>query len=145
MEVSRKRGRLLIYLRERLYVFSVTLEYGLLEEPNKIRRPPNAFMIYANENRKNMAILHPGDSNKEISKKLGCSWRKLGPNDKEKYFLKARAADREHKRKYPGRYIFSYTYYQLFTVNRNLHLHLSKAGFAILATSMETRQDRFKK
>nr|XP_023030054.1 transcription factor SOX-9-like isoform X1 [Leptinotarsa decemlineata] len=72
----------------------------------RIPRPPNAFMIYANENRKIMSQQFPADSNKEISKKLGSTWKNLNPEEKMKYFDKARAVDMEHKRKYPD-YVYN--------------------------------------
>lgn len=74
-----------------------------LNQKPKIPRPPNAFMLYANENRKSMAQQYPADSNKEISKKLGSIWRNLNAEEKNKYFDKAREIDMEHKRKYPSR------------------------------------------
>ncbi|KAG5875320.1 Sex-determining region Y protein, partial [Gonioctena quinquepunctata] len=72
----------------------------------RIPRPPNAFMLYANENRKIMSQQFPADSNKEISKKLGSTWKNLNPEDKMKYFDKARIVDLEHKRKYPD-YVYN--------------------------------------
>lgn len=69
----------------------------------KIPRPPNAFMLYANENRKIMAQQFPADSNKEISKKLGSSWKNLDIAEKNKYFDRARLIDLEHKKKYPSK------------------------------------------
>ncbi|CAH1105431.1 unnamed protein product [Psylliodes chrysocephalus] len=76
------------------------------ENPNicsasKIPRPPNAFMLYATENRKVMSHKYPADSNKVISKKLGSNWKNLGAEEKNKYFEKARLIALEHKEKYP--------------------------------------------
>lgn len=72
----------------------------------KIPRPPNAFMLYANENRKTLAHLYPADSNKEISRRLGQTWKDLSLQEKNKYFQKAKDIDREHKRRYPG-YVYN--------------------------------------
>ncbi|KAF7273646.1 hypothetical protein GWI33_013653 [Rhynchophorus ferrugineus] len=69
---------------------------------SKIPRPPNAFMLYANEHRKFMAHLYPTDSNKEISRKLGQTWKDLNVQEKNKYFQRAKDIDMEHKKKYPG-------------------------------------------
>lgn len=60
-------------------------------------------MIYANENRKKMAHSYPQESNKEISKRLGISWKALDFVEKKKYFELAKNVDVEHKRKYPGK------------------------------------------
>lgn len=50
-----------------------------------------------------MAQRYPADSNKEISKKLGSTWKNLDVEQKNKYFDKAREIDMEHKRKYPSK------------------------------------------
>lgn len=68
----------------------------------KVPRPPNAFMLFANENRKKMAQKYPLDSNKEISKRLGNCWRNLKTDEKNRYFAMAKEVDADHKRKYPG-------------------------------------------
>ncbi|PSN31569.1 hypothetical protein C0J52_15950 [Blattella germanica] len=70
----------------------------------KIPRPPNAFMIFANEWRRKLAFQHPSESNKEISVRLGVMWKNLPPDTKEGYYTASRQADEEHKRKYPGYY-----------------------------------------
>jgi len=70
----------------------------------KIPRPPNAFMIFANEWRRKLAFQHPSESNKEISVRLGVMWKNLSVDTKESYYTASRQADEEHKRKYPGYY-----------------------------------------
>lgn len=62
----------------------------------------NAFMVFANANRKRIAEMYPHESNKEISKRLGISWKGLSAEEKTKYFEIARMIDGEHKRKYPS-------------------------------------------
>ncbi len=44
----------------------------------KIPRPPNSFMIFANEWRRQLASQFPNESNKEISVRLGLMWKNLG-------------------------------------------------------------------
>ncbi|KAF2881420.1 hypothetical protein ILUMI_24760, partial [Ignelater luminosus] len=73
---------------------------------SKIPRPANAFMIYANENRKKMAQMYPQESNKEISKRLGVSWKSLDVSEKKRYFELAKTVDAEHKKKYPD-YVYN--------------------------------------
>nr|CAD7575226.1 unnamed protein product [Timema californicum] len=70
----------------------------------KIPRPPNAFMIFANEWRRKLAYQYPDDSNKDISCRLGVMWKNMSVGSKEGYYTASRAADVEHKRKYPGYY-----------------------------------------
>lgn len=69
----------------------------------RIPRPPNAFMLFANEQRRLVAKQHPHESNKEISCRLGRRWKQLSPEDRQRYFELAKQADLEHKRKYPGK------------------------------------------
>ncbi|XP_049791414.1 protein tramtrack, beta isoform-like [Schistocerca nitens] len=76
----------------------------LRKRAGKIPRPPNAFMIFANEWRRKLAFEHPTESNKEISVRLGAMWKNLSAERKETYYAASRAADEEHKRKYPGYY-----------------------------------------
>ncbi|CAG9762139.1 unnamed protein product [Ceutorhynchus assimilis] len=72
----------------------------------KVPRPPNAFMLYANENRKVLSRLYPTESNAEISKRLGQTWKMLCQQKKNKYFMNAKLIDKEHKRKHPG-YVYN--------------------------------------
>ncbi|KAJ8669018.1 hypothetical protein QAD02_000277 [Eretmocerus hayati] len=69
----------------------------------KIPRPANAFMLFANEWRKKLAVENPHESNKDISVRLGVMWKTMSKDVKEKYFELARQVDAEHKRKYPGK------------------------------------------
>ncbi|XP_046980574.1 sex-determining region Y protein-like [Schistocerca americana] len=71
----------------------------------KIPRPPNAFMIFANEWRKKLAVNYPRESNKDISVRLGAMWKSMTKADKDQYFAQARQVDAEHKRKYPNKLI----------------------------------------
>lgn len=88
----------------------------VLLEP-KIPRPPNAFMLYANENRKSVAQLHPTESNKDISKRLGSSWKALQTPEKLKYYERAKAVDLEHKKKYPSKFLGKFKYSRAFFNN----------------------------
>lgn len=92
-------------------------------------------MIFANEWRKKLATDYPGEnvlkiliyaymylimyyageSNKEISVRLGNMWKALSVPTKNKYYDSAKKADVEHKARYPGcakaqlRLVFVYT------------------------------------
>ncbi|KAL7301751.1 hypothetical protein TKK_0005745 [Trichogramma kaykai] len=79
-------------------------EQGKIVSVNKpkIPRPANAFMLFANEWRKKLAVQNPRESNKDISVRLGALWKNMPKESKEKYFGLAREVDAEHKRKYPG-------------------------------------------
>jgi len=57
--------------------------YTAAAEPKeKIPRPPNAFMIFANEWRRKLAIQFSNESNKEISVRLGIMWKNLQSQQK---------------------------------------------------------------
>ncbi|XP_063239457.1 zinc finger and BTB domain-containing protein 22-like [Bacillus rossius redtenbacheri] len=79
-------------------------QYWLDSDGLRIPRPPNAFMVFANEWRSKLAGKYPGETNKDISVRLGVMWKSLGADTKEGYFAAARRADQEHKRRYPGYY-----------------------------------------
>lgn len=50
-------------------LFSETGSRSRSEKAFNIPRPPNAFMVFANESRAEMAYLNPQESNKYISKR----------------------------------------------------------------------------
>ncbi|XP_046665081.1 uncharacterized protein LOC124357378 isoform X2 [Homalodisca vitripennis] len=79
---------------------------ALLLNSKKIPRPPNAFMIFANEWRKQLAQQHPTDSNKSISVRLGQLWKNMSKGSKEIYYQRSRQAGQDHKQKYPG-YVYN--------------------------------------
>ncbi|KAK7869961.1 hypothetical protein R5R35_013735 [Gryllus longicercus] len=81
---------------------SLQFAQNSLQQRPKIPRPPNAFMLFANEWRKKLAMQYPSESNKDISVRLGGMWKSLEKDSKEQYFALARQVDAEHKRKYPG-------------------------------------------
>ncbi|EFA01747.1 protein bric-a-brac 1 [Tribolium castaneum] len=74
------------------------------QDLSRIPRPPNAFMIFATQWRKKLAVEHPNESNKDISVRLGTMWKSLSQETKEAFYEDARRADEEHKLKYPGYY-----------------------------------------
>ncbi|XP_063922492.1 protein SOX-15-like isoform X5 [Zophobas morio] len=75
-------------------------------ERARIPRPPNAFMLYANENRKKMSQLYPTESNKDISKRLGSGWKCLDEEERKRFFDRAKAIGLQHKREYPD-YVYN--------------------------------------
>lgn len=65
------------------------------------RRPKNAFMIFAGIWRKKLAKEHQGESNKEISMRLGAMWKTLSATEKDEYFSAAKKVVEDHRLKYP--------------------------------------------
>jgi hypothetical protein len=72
-----------------------------LKNEARIRRPPNAFIIFAKEWRKNLTAQNPGETSKQISSRLGAMWKSLTEDERELYTDMARKLDAEHKKKYP--------------------------------------------
>ncbi|RZC32207.1 bric-a-brac 1-like [Asbolus verrucosus] len=93
------------------------------QDMSHIPRPPNAFMIFANQWRKKLAVEYPGDSNKDISVRLGNMWKSLSQETKDAFYEDARKADEEHKIKYPG-----YYYSPKEARNRKAIANISKAA-----------------
>ncbi|GFY76994.1 HMG box domain-containing protein [Trichonephila inaurata madagascariensis] len=75
-------------------------------KPNKISRPPNAFMLFAKEHRRQVGIDHPAETNRQISTLLGNMWRDLSSEEKIKYYKEAQALEKLHKETYPS-YVYS--------------------------------------
>ncbi|GBN37104.1 hypothetical protein AVEN_134609-1 [Araneus ventricosus] len=75
-------------------------------KPNKICRPPNAFMLFAKEQRRQVGMDHPDETNRQISIILGNMWRALSDEDKMKYYKEAQALEKLHKETYPS-YVYS--------------------------------------
>ena len=69
----------------------------------KIRRPPNAFMIFAKERRREILYSNQRITNKEVSKRLGVEWRNLPEETRARYQKLSEELRQEHQLKYPGR------------------------------------------
>ncbi|XP_065353847.1 transcription factor Sox-9-A-like isoform X1 [Cloeon dipterum] len=72
-----------------------------LEKMDKISRPPNSFMIFAQDFRPKLSQEHPDYKNKDISVMLGNMWHSLPDLERNAYEAKAREIAAEHKRKNP--------------------------------------------
>lgn len=70
----------------------------------KIRRPPNAFMIFAKDRRREILYSNRSLTNKEVSKVLGSEWRLLSPDVRTRYQQMSEEMRHEHQLKYPGYY-----------------------------------------
>lgn len=81
----------------------------LLEESNKqtcpikhIKRPMNAFMVWAQTARKDLSLRYPNLHNAQLSKALGKMWHQLSDEQKVPFSLEASRLKNEHKLKYPN-------------------------------------------
>ena len=74
-------------------------------EIDNARRPPNAFILYSQENRSKVQQDNPTCSNTEVSRLLGKMWKEIPNNSKLAYKQKAQLLQEEFKRQHPD-----YTY-----------------------------------
>jgi hypothetical protein len=77
-----------------------------LEDKVTIRRPPNAFIIFSKEWRKNIAAQNPQETNTQISTRLGAMWKLMSKEQKVHYTDMARNLNQEHRETYPD-YVYS--------------------------------------
>ncbi|XP_023707006.1 sex-determining region Y protein [Cryptotermes secundus] len=68
---------------------------------NNIKRPPNAYILFAKEWRKKIAALYTTERSTDISIRLGNMWHSLTSEEKQKYFDLGRLTAQEHGQRYP--------------------------------------------
>ena len=86
------------YSEMRPYLDAVDLR----KPPNRVPRPMNAFMCWAQRERREIMITKPKMHNSEISKLLGGRWKMLEPKEKQPFIKQADRLRELHKQQYPG-------------------------------------------
>lgn len=74
---------------------------GKSVKKERIARPMNSFMVFAQETRKMLRETYPNTDNKEISKMLGQKWKKLTEDEKAVYAEQAKQIAEQHKIDHP--------------------------------------------
>ena len=73
-----------------------------INKSGNVKRPMNAFMVWARHYRPHLASQFPNANNSEISIRLGQVWNDMSDEDKRPYYEEAERIKHKHKRDYPG-------------------------------------------
>ena len=69
--------------------------------PNHIKRPMNAFMVWSQIERRKICEIQPDMHNAEISKRLGKRWKTLSEEERAPYIAEAERLRQLHMQEYP--------------------------------------------
>lgn len=67
-----------------------------------VKRPMNAFMVWARQYRPYLAGQFPNANNSEISIRLGQVWNDMTEEEKKPFYVEAERIKNKHKQDYPG-------------------------------------------
>nr|XP_009940937.1 PREDICTED: transcription factor SOX-30 [Opisthocomus hoazin] len=72
------------------------------DKSGHVKRPMNAFMVWARIHRPALAKANPTANNAEISVQLGLEWSKLTEEQKQPYYDEAHKIKQKHREEFPG-------------------------------------------
>ncbi|NXS59534.1 SOX30 factor, partial [Brachypteracias leptosomus] len=72
------------------------------DKSGHVKRPMNAFMVWARIHRPALARANPNANNAEISVQLGLEWSKLTEEQKQPYYAEAQKIKQKHREAFPG-------------------------------------------
>ncbi|KAF7704239.1 hypothetical protein HF521_021311 [Silurus meridionalis] len=71
------------------------------DKKGNIRRPMNAYMVWARKQRPIFSKANPNSSSAEISMQLGIQWNKLSEEQKKPYYTESWRLKQEHEQLFP--------------------------------------------
>ncbi|NXI91390.1 SOX30 factor, partial [Psophia crepitans] len=72
------------------------------DKSGHVKRPMNAFMVWARIHRPALAKANPAANNADISVQLGLEWSKLTEEQKQPYYDEAHKIKQRHREEFPG-------------------------------------------